>query len=70
MATVSRVELFSCRLSDTCLTRLAALPVTESLVSKGFFSFWELVFVRGSGSSYSLVSSSAFALLEDAPIEF
>lgn len=70
-APVPRVELSSCRLSDTYLTRFASFPVTESLASKGFFSFWELVLVRGSGScSYCLVSSSAFALFEDAPTEF
>jgi len=70
MAPVPRVEHSSCRLSDTCLTRFAGFPVTESLASKGFFSFWELVLARVSGNSYSLVSSSAFAFVEDAPTEF
>ena len=69
-APVPRVELSSCRLSDTYLTRFASFPVTESLASKGFFSFWELVLVIGSGCSYCLVSSSAFALDEDAATEF
>jgi len=58
MAPVPRVEHSSCRLSDTCLTRFAGFPVTE------------LVLARVSGNSYSLVSSSAFAFVEDAPTEF